>query len=554
MTRFDQFTSIESAAHKATTHALSERLLGGSLTPIFDSPERRQSLILDAIAKTLCNYGTHWVGQGAPAFVAPCSRPLPTPLTEFLDKLRKVSRYLSLHIFDVFDHERRTIASVFTEAMPPQLTHNYVAIEEKYRQFARARVPTLVQWMQETLAKEPRHESLALNSGTLNLAGSPTAMFPKDYCIATFRRFGWDPLAPRTIDMLIATDLIGREAHPEFANQLSEALHFTVSPRDAASVALALYLWEAGLPEIHILPYYVRLFAWQLTGAAEEPGADLAAVVGGLSCTFKDPNSVSDEILFGIDSLARGIAGAVAFFGLQLARMLFSRVQLPLMLEHELGQDIGQLLNLLAGSARIDHGYMHRELTYFESRFKQLSVSASLEAPTVPSARPESRQMWTELFADMCRRGAPPTRHVTLVVESRAGTKRLRLDGAGLTGRLRRLPWPPPLACARAHLRAILANLIKNALKADAKQIELRFHPGEGEELLSIDCWDDGRPMPMAPGPRFGTNFGLRLIEKDLRAIGHGASLDVPWGKSGEEKVFRLTLPVTRHVREGAGG
>lgn len=533
---------LETAVHRAVTERLTKRLRRArSLDEIFERANCRRDLMLGSLAESLRGYGSHWVGTGAPSLVNPldCGSTAATSpiLMGSLKKIARASQYISFHLFDVFDHRRRAIASLGV-----------------YRNLTT--LPTLVQWTHERLVGDPRHLSLALHAGQQIPKGTPSVQFPVDYCAERFGSLGENLFdSESTTDKKVRQLIdIGRnEGHKGFAENLSLVLGLRVSPAEGASMALAFYLWEAGLPRVGILPYYLRLFAWELPSFERSELPTLgSSVIVGLSCTFRQKVNISLNLLNILDALGRGVASAVAFFGLQLARLLYSRVKLPFFLRHEIGTDLGQIIDKIVKGNVEDLSYFRRELIYIDTRIREVVEAPYLEGKQDRDllGEPErSNEMWWEMFSDMCVRSYPSMRRVTLVFSPNPGGE-LKLDFTDPTDLRVRLKsfalWPAPIAFNRSYLRMILANLVKNANEADATKIELRFHySGDLPRYLDIDCWDDGNPMSPQEDRELG-GLGLPLIRRTIRSLGGGADFATPpVGAEGPKKVFRVRVPLS---------
>jgi hypothetical protein len=320
-------------------------------------------------------------------------------------------------------------------------------------------------------------------------------------------------------------------------------------------MALAFYLWE---PTIKILPYYFRGYAWQLP---PQYGHDnFESTVFGISCSFTEQAtrtaSISDQIEV-VDSVARGLASAISFYGLQLARAAIPVIHLPQLLKHEVAQDLAILKEKVMGEQGCPE-WLAREMRYILSRLNDVMVGPDLETNLHPLVGPEDASAWAELFEDMVVARPEDMKKVTLVLASQRTLVRLELSRANAIEELKEVKcWPPPPMFSRHRLRTMLANLIRNAVSAKAKAIEVRLGVGRTPAgYLALQVWDNAK-KPYAPADPSTErhHFGLRIIDQIVRSMQKDKSASEtrfctpPKGAKGRRKVFRLVLPISTPTR-----
>jgi hypothetical protein len=578
------FRDIEWIVHSDLVTKYANRLMKVSnLEKLINSTELRFELLAASIKETLYPFGHVWVGREVSTAEPPTDKEH-TELREALKVLSRSSRYLSLHLFDVLEHRRPAIISVVADgsADGERLegttlnTESYVEVQDLYVGLP-AETPTLVKWIQYSLANESARHNLALRLGPNKEADLSDfwsqVKFPARYCQSVYAR---EPalkkcadgeragLAPEEVAAAIHHAAVGwrespfREELEEFATGMCAAINVNLSTENAALITLSFYLWECS---IGIMPYYFRGIAWNLPHLekAEEADAGMPAFLG-VSCSSRKP--LGGRELDILDALTRGIASAITICGIKLAQMVMSHAYIPSMLKHEVGNALTHLTNRLvqfnsSADARAPGDVepflksLQAEIGYLHWLIREIVDTPDPDREPARVIYHEEEAMWVDLFSQMILRGKPAMDDVTLCVRAGGREERVELTRDNIGG-LAKLKWPPPLAIDRNRMRQLLAILLANALGCrGVEKIEIRIVWDEAlPGYVGVSIWDDGEAYSPEADPKQRVRYGHKLIERSMRALvrsyRHTAFELPPPGAVGADKVFRLTLPLSR--------
>jgi hypothetical protein len=588
----EDLREIEWTVHSDLVTRYANRLLKESdLAKLINSSERRFDLLVSSIGETLYPYGRVWVGREV-SHIEPPSNKEHAGLKSALTTLSSSSRYLSLHLFDVLDHRRPAIISVIAGDCGPEAApvdaETYVEVQNLYQRLsaeAPAEMPTLVKWIQRSLSDECARHNLALQLSFGQHDVPPHDLFsgfwrhvefPGRYCRAVYAiepalkkcaAGGRTQIAPGEVSSAIARAARECRSSPDlddlerFASQMGDTVNVALSTEDAALIALSFYLWECS---IGIMPYYFRGVAWNLPHFEKSNGADapLPAFLA-ISCTSNAPLGAKEMDI--LDALTRGIASAVTVCGIELAQKVMSHAYIPSMLKHEVGNGLSHLTNRLrqfskaAGvpeGVQAFHNSVRAEINYLQWLIQEVMDSPDPDREPAKVIYDEVESMWADLFSQMILRGKPVMDNVTLLVRTGSDEHKLGLSKESV-GRLAGLRWPPPVAINRNRMRQLLAILVTNALRCDGvSKVEIRLAWDEPvPTYLHLTVWDDGAPYLPSADPGQRVRYGHKLIKRSMKALakryGRAAFTPPELGAVGEDKIFSLTLPVSRAPYEG---
>lgn len=560
-----EFDHFENLVHRELTSRLEHRLSEqGDLEKVFSDKGRRQEIILRAIADVMAPFGQTWVGAAAPKSDG---RAL-SVTKEFANSLGPLSqalRFITFHVFDVFDGKRSSIASVVSSAAPETRDEAwqkaYQNIERIYVAISSAgpdrksppAVPTLVKSLYEhqTPRVPPQPRAFFLVDGKRKAAKNSHISqnkFPMQECLDLRRRMKAKPITAKsrrddTVNEIWAAS--GLVADQAIAEPIISILGANITPQRATAMALAFSLWE----EIEILPYYFRAYAWSMPSLLRPADLGPDSSVVGVSATLSKSHCLTPRETLLIDALARGIGTATAFFGIQLGRTLLSNAYIPFMLRHEIGGHVGKLVETVDGRSDIS-AHLKRELHYVRSRLMEIMEYPDLGKLIAPDhlGGLETSSAWPELFYDMCVSDYPDVSRVQLVTSDGTKHSRLRLSRETSLAELSNLTWPPPLKVGRIHLRTILSNLIINANECGPTVIELRIGAEPSPPDYVVVSVQDNSDQPFRPVEGNRLHFGLPIIQRLFKSLAipypQSVFLEPAHGSTGKSKVFRLQLPV----------
>jgi hypothetical protein len=591
MMTFDTL-KIESAIQSEVTSRYGARLSEvGNIEHIFDSPTRRFNLLLSALKEVFQPYGEEWVGANFDIDCVPLV-PLDSYLAEALKSLSSESRYISLHLFDTLDYKRRSIVSLLAssrrEGRPAGeaefTAEEYMDAEKLYLGLSETnpQIMTLVNWIHETLLDNNSFRNFAFKLGEnrRNKLPEPWSQveFPFDYCA---QKYSESTLlselastkqvritAQDAASALISASLDGSLVN--FAANLERVTGVKPQPDQTSQIALAFYIWQA---TIGIMPYYFRGIAWSVPGLdkltavpSERPPTFIA-----ISCsTYKA--GLNKPHLQLLNSIARGLAGAIAICGIELARSIRAKVYLPRMLEHEIGSELVNISERLAefvdfvprhvmdaeGSrANLILDSINKEIFYINWCYGRLLENA--DPDSIPKGVEEAEQvgMWPDVFSQMILRAKPPMNKVTIKVDRGDRLATLKLGSPNIFQELASFDWPPPLMVTRYYLRRMLVILISNAInKGGAVEIEIRLSTRTAPQgYITISVWDDGERPYLGEEKEsvVRPKFGHRIIRGIIAALKiyefPAADFILPKDNAvGPDKVFKLILPLNQKV------
>jgi hypothetical protein len=578
------FRDIEWIVHSDLVTRYANRLLKVSnLEKLINSTELRFELLVASIKETLYPFGRVWVGREVSTAEPPSDKGH-AALRDALGVLSRSSRYLSLHLFDVLEHRRPAIISVVAggsaDGGRPEdgdlNTASYVEVQDLYVGLP-AGTPTLVKWMQYSLADERARHNLALQlAPDKQLAPSDfwsQVNFPARYCQDAYAREpalkkcadgGRAGLAPEEVAAAIhraAGEWRGspfRAELEEFAAGMCAAINVKLSAESAALITLSFYLWECS---IGIMPYYFRGIAWNLPHLEKAEGADggMPAFLG-VSCSTHEP--LGDPELDILDALTRGIASAITICGIELAQKVMSHAYIPSMLKHEVGNALTHLTNRFVqfnvaaggrapGDVESFLKSLQAEIGYLHWLIREIVDTPDPDREPARVIYHEEESMWVDIFSQMILRGKPAMDDVTLCVRAGGRKERLELTHDNIGG-LAKMKWPPPLAIDRSRMRQLLAILLSNALACKGVE-RIEVHLAWDETIpgyVEVGVWDDGEPYSPQADPKQRVRYGHKLIERSVKALAKSYRRTAfelpPLGAAGTDKVFRLTLPLSR--------
>jgi len=576
---------IESAMQSEVTSRYG-RLLAriGEIEHILDSHSERLNLLVSTLKQVFRPYGHVWAGANLDRSEA-ATETTNSDLSNALESLSEKSRYLSLHLFDSLDHERRSIVSLLAKRIVTgQLgeaarftVDRYEETELVYLGLAKADPPvtTLVGWIHRSLSKENSHRNFAFRlGGPVDLLPVPWRQvdYPFEYCdrafssvpeLASVVSSGEVRLQPESAASAIHKAI--DERYPKgFREGLSEATGVLPSKSESAEIALALHIWQT---TIGILPYYFRGVAWTLPdfSARITPAVEKGPTFLAISCSTHQ-NGLDTSHLQLLNSIARGLASGISICGIELARNIRSRVYLPKMLEHEIGS---QLLNISErleefieyippteteeGTPKAILDSIDKEISFINWSYTRLLENADPDGIPTGVVEPETAEMWADVFSQMIRRAKPAMDQVSLIVETGKVSASLRLDSPDIHQKLLTFSWPPPLAISQHYFRRILVILINNAkTRAGASEIEVRLtRVAAPDGYITLAVWDNGGPyVEKENQSELRIRFGHRIVDGIIAALknndfNHAAFIRPKPNASGKHKIFKMTLPLT---------
>jgi signal transduction histidine kinase len=578
---------IESAMQNEVASRYGRLLAGmGEIDRILDSHVERLNLLISTLKQVFHSYGHVWAGKDLDASSGP-ARPIDPELSRALSSLSKKSRYLSLHLFDSLDHQRRSITSLLAKrTVTGELgkserftVDKYRATEALYLGLANARPPvtTLVGWIHSTLSDPKSQRNFAFRLARKSDTELPdpwkNVTFPFDYTESVFAS---SPVlagllsgkAKKLESQATAAAIhqaINGSVPSEFCDELTGVIGVRPQEKQAAEIALALQIWES---TIGIMPYYFRGIAWTLpefsafiTSDTEKRPTFLA-----ISCSTSEDGLDTAHLQL-LNSVARGLASAISICSIELARSIRSKVYLPKMLEHEIGSELLGISERLeafveyipahsfekeTGKLRTILDSIYKEIAYVNWSYKRLLENADPDGVPKGVQESETREMWPDVFSQMIRRAKPAMDQVSVMIAGDESTVSLELNSPSAHEELAELPWPPPLAISRHYLRRLLVILINNARnRANAKKIQVRISTApRAKDYLSIAVWDDGYPYLHAEDEsQIRIRFGHRIIDAIIAALRNNGFKSAQFirpkvNSSGEAKIFTLILPV----------
>jgi len=579
------YRKVEAFIHGAVVNAYSRRI---AQEPRFDhvleNLRLRSGLVRQILHELLRPYGTSWMGQtGITNGEWQQGIFLPNDLKGGLESLSSRSQFLSFHLFDPLTHKRSTIDSVLSRHFVGRagkhalaIQARYDAIERLYIQLADNHVPTLVRWLHDIVPSDTsQHFSFRINP-IVDSGDWPLVEFPVEYCERSYRADEvlqkWLHTADiRLVEANGLADAILRQAEVpapfSFLKTLKSATGFCPTIREAAAIALSFYMWQRAPKNAQdgcIMPYYFRGVVWNLPKLRElSPEKLPRPAFLAVSCTALEEGLKSEDLGF-LDAFTCGLASALTICGIETLRGLIDIIFLPHMLRHEVGNRmlwiadkllVASKQTRLARDTREDLRYLVDELHYTHALVCEVASFSNPDEPLKDVLEREESDLWFRLFCQMVWRRE--MEKVALIV----GRERQRVspgDPAEVLAKLQRLRWPPPV-CVRVHyLRQILTKLIENSFgdRSRAQSVELRIDTvSTPEGYIDISIWDDGSQyLPDEAGPQL--TLGHKVIDKIIREIQrkHPSAGFLPpsSGAAGQDKVFRVVLPVVRQAEQHA--
>ena len=557
--------TIESETHDYIVSDFSRRISEYDIEDVTKNPALRERLLLQTVRDLFAHFGQTWLGKYAPP-----RSPAPHPtedeqvITTAINELASRTKYLTFHLFDPLSHKRLGITSVQSKHSTAELETLYDTVESLYIGLERYQpsLKTLVASINELHKARPaRHIAFLLGERSPVDCTWPFIPFPSTQCEYAFAT---NPIlqlwkSGRHADVSVETlgGAINQESSgftaDEFVAALSDILTLTPNVADAASMALSLFLWETS---VTIMPYYFRGASLTMPSFTRD---DAQAALRGrtfvaISCTAKE-GGLSPAELTTLDSVLRGLASAIAFCGIELTRRRLSHVFIPIALNHEIGNAMWIVSGRTAALAKYSKKTAFKdalndivaEMAYIACTQGDIITNADLTQPLITrETGPETDSAWPEVFRVMMLRDNPPMETVTLVIAAAAKSTEISFATERCMQTLRAAQWPPALQLSRFRLRQILSNLVRNALKKGASEINIHLSPfNANPTYVCIAVQDNGDEYYPEPTDDLSRGYGHLLIDRLVNALGGEARFDRPSQHSkGASKTFSVILPL----------